>query len=374
MKQNKTSIWKKVLHFFYEKKREKLFKKAMKGSEVSLNKRDKNKKAPKKKRRRNIVILKEYLRKSGYEYASEKKVTKNVFKVVIFACFILTIVFGFLFLPTSILKFFVFLFGTWTVGVGLFLGLFWMFLYVYFDLKIYNRTKQLEDVLPDFLQLTSANISAGMPIDQALWYAVRPRFGVLAKEIEEVAKSVIAGDDLEIALKTFADKYDSKILKRSVNLIIEGMKAGGELADLLSKISINIQETKLMKKEIAASIMTYVIFITFATIVAAPFLFALSTQLLQIVQSIMGSIDLGGASTGSFSFKISGDSIAISDFKIFSMLALTVSAFFSAAIVSIIQKGNIRDGWKNIPIFIIVSLILYFIGNAAVGSMMGSFI
>ena len=42
-------------------------------------------------------------------------------------------------------------------------------------------------VLADFLGLTSSNISAGMPIDRALWFAVRPKFGILAREIEEVA-------------------------------------------------------------------------------------------------------------------------------------------------------------------------------------------
>jgi pilus assembly protein TadC len=60
--------------------------------------------------------------------------------------------------------------------------------FFYFDYKIYQRTKEIEEVLPEFLQLTSANISAGMTIDRALWFAVRPKFGVLAKEIEEVAK------------------------------------------------------------------------------------------------------------------------------------------------------------------------------------------
>ena len=77
------------------------------------------------------------------------------------------------------------------------------------------------ELLTRLMKLTSANISAGMPIDQALWFAVRPKFGVLAKEIEEVAKSTIAGADLQTALIDFTKKYNSKILKRSINLIIE---------------------------------------------------------------------------------------------------------------------------------------------------------
>ena len=76
--------------------------------------------------------------------------------------------------------------------------------------------RMIEENLPDYLEFTSANLRAGMPIDRALWFAVRPRFGVLAKEIEDVAKRTLAGEDLHVALVDFAKKYDSQILLRSV--------------------------------------------------------------------------------------------------------------------------------------------------------------
>jgi len=130
----------------------------------------------------------------------------------------------------------------------------WLVLYLTFDFLSYKRRVGIEDVLPDFLLLASANIRAGMPIDQALWYAVRPRFGVLAKEIEFVAKETMSGEDLEVALQKFSDKYDSLVLKNTVNLIIEGINAGGEIGQLLHNISVSIQESKRLKKEMAASI------------------------------------------------------------------------------------------------------------------------
>ena len=294
---------------------------------------------------------------------------------IIFCAAVSALVIVFLIMSKGgLVKYLLYLIATWTVVLALVVIIFWVFFYLFLDLKIYRRTKQVEDVLPDFLQLTSANISAGMPIDRALWYAVRPRFGVLSREIEEVAKSTIAGADLEEALKHFSKKYDSLILKRTVSLIIEGMRAGGELAELLSKIAIDIQETKLMRKEIAASIMTYVIFITFATVVAAPFLFALSTQLLNVVQGIMGSLDLSEISVGTFKMAGGGETMKINDFRIFSALALTVSSIFSAAIVSTIQKGNIKDGAKFIPIFVAVSLILYFVANWIVSGLMAGLV
>jgi hypothetical protein len=57
-----------------------------------------------------------------------------------------------------------------------------------------------------------------------------------------------------------------------MNLLIEGMRAGGEIGYLLNQISSNMQDMKLMKKEISSSVTTYVIFITAAAIVGAPLL------------------------------------------------------------------------------------------------------
>jgi len=41
---------------------------------------------------------------------------------------------------------------------------------------------------------------------RALWYAVRPRFGVLAREIEIVAKQTMSGEELDKALIRFFKK------------------------------------------------------------------------------------------------------------------------------------------------------------------------
>jgi hypothetical protein len=158
-----------------------------------------------------------------------------------------------------------------------------------------------------------------------------------------------------------------------MNLIVEGIQSGGEMAVLLNKLSTNIKETQLMRKEISASVTTYAIFIGVATVLAAPALFALSTQLLLIIQKIFGSIQIEQSAgvSGLFSFNFSGESIAISDFKRFAVLVLVISSFFSAAIISTIKKGSIKDGLKTIPVFIIVSLLLYFAASMAFEYLLG---
>ncbi|MBN1645474.1 type II secretion system F family protein [Candidatus Woesearchaeota archaeon] len=316
--------------------------------------------------------LRSHLRRAGLEHIDEKKLTKRLFNFTIAICMIITIVvLGYAAVNKSgALKPGLMLVFIWTAAfVGVLLLSFGV-IFLFLNLRMFNRTLALEAVLPDYLQLVSANISAGMSVDRALWYAVRPRFGILAKEIEEVAKATIAGEDLGRAMTNFANKYDSAILKRSVNLLLEGMRAGGEMAELISKIAVNIQENRIMKKEMAANVTTYVIFITFATVVAAPFLFALSTTLLDIITGIISKLDVSSG-VGGMAIHFNADSIKKSDFLIFSMVTLAISSGMSAAIISVIRKGTVKQGVKMIPLFLVISIVIYLIAVKILALMMG---
>jgi len=343
----------------------------------------KDKKIFKKKKRFTIrgfarnINLQDYLEKAGLEGVDAKQATKNIFRISIVIGIIISIVIIILAaaFKTGLLSLLVILLGFWLTAFFLLLGIIWSVYLFYLDMKIFRRTKAVEEVFPDFLQLTSANISAGMPVDKALWYAVRPGFGVLAKEIENVAKNTMAGEDLSVALTTFSKKYDSKVIQRSISLLLEGMAAGGEMADLLNKISLNIEEEKILQKEMAASVTTYVIFITFATIVAAPILFALANQLLAIIKEITSKLGNSMKTSSSFfSIGFSGDTIKGSDFMIFAYLMLIISAVSSACIVSVIKKGRVKDGLKSIPLYIIVSVVLYTLASLIISSIFKGFI
>ena len=322
------------------------------------------------------IDLQENLEKAGLD-KDAKDVVRGILRLNFILCAaisLILLIMGFAF-TKPIGGVLLFIIGFWLSISFLLFALMWAAYLFYVDMRIYQRTKAVELVFPDFLELASSNISAGMPIDRSLWYAVRPNFGVLAKEIEIVAKNTMAGDDLADALRGFARKYDSKVIMRSVNLILEGLAAGGEMADLLSKIALDIEENRILKKEMAANVTTYAIFITFATIIAAPVLFALSTQLLSIIKDITANMGSSLKGSGSiFKFSFSPDSIKLSDFKIFSYVMLTVSSFSSACIVSVIQKGRVKDGLSKIPGFIIVAILTYIIASVLLGGLMGSMV
>jgi archaellum biogenesis protein FlaJ (TadC family) len=325
------------------------------------------------------IDLPSTLEKAGLEYQDPRKINKTllIINIIIFGIITLAMLIRAAIYGAKFPGFILFLLALWIGFFFLSLGLLWVMYLFYLDMRIYQRTKEVEKVFPDFLQLASSNISAGMPIDRALWYAVRPNFGILAKEIETVAKNTIAGQDLSSALQDFSRKYDSKVIQRSISLLLEGLSAGGELAELLNKIALNIEETRILKRDMAANVTTYVIFITFASIIAAPALLGLSTQLLEIITRITSSIatENPNASSGMmFSFSFSSDGVSVENFRIFSYVMLVISSISAAAIVNVIQKGKVKDGIYRIPIFIAVSLIIYFVSSYMMSQMFSGII
>jgi pilus assembly protein TadC len=246
--------------------------------------------------------------------------------------------------------------------------------YVYIEQKIYQRTQRMEEVIERFLHLVSENLKGGMTLEEAFWNAVRPEFGVLSAEIRHAAKKVMTGSDVAEALKEFMQMYNSPLLTRSFNLIIQGIGGGGNLAGIMDRVVANIVETKKLKREMTATNMTYVIFITFVVLVITPGLFTLSNQFLNILKFFsqeVGSTSLEGAINMPIDFsKMNIDTTA---FKQFSLFAISIISSCASMIVSIIRKGAIRAGLRLIPIFVGVSLVVYFLLDKIAGFMVNAF-
>lgn len=303
--------------------------------------------------------------------------------------------FGVLFIVSALLTYFIFIPFVYPIFQGMFFlfvfilaFLFWaliqgaiivitIFLLSFFiNIKIYKRTKTIEDSFPDFLVLVSTNLKGGLSLEQSLWAAIRPEFGLLAKEMTIVSKRVMTGNDLSEALTDFINKYPSPSIKRNMSLIVGEINSGGRIVQVIDKVIDTMKKSKALKAEMAASTVSYMIFIGAVVIVIAPALFALAYQLLHIIigftQNLGSSLTAGGSSAV-MSLNFEG-SINTGDFKRFSVMALGTIGICSSMIISIIEKGDIKGGLKYIPAFTFVSLFLYFVFMVILSSLFGGIV
>jgi len=259
-------------------------------------------------------------------------------------------------------------------GLGIGFGV-TIFTYVIFMLIADSRTNQIEKVLPDALQLMSANIRAGMTVDRAIWLSARPEFGVLEEEIKKVGARTMGGKSLKIALTEMTKTIKSKILNRTIKLLLEGIKSGGEMAHLLDETARNIRVSQTLKKEIKSSVMTYSIFILFAAVIAAPFLFSISIFFVETMTNLWGSASFGAEMTGAagselgmggFLQKATGPQISVDDLFWFSISALSVTALFGSLSIGLIQSGKEKNGLRLIPLLLIGSIAVLLISQMVV--------
>jgi len=220
----------------------------------------------------------------------------------------------------------------------------------------------VDDILPDALRLISANIRSGFTPDKALLLSARPEFGPLEKQIIKTAKLTFSGQPLEEAIQIMPKNINSSAIKRSVDLLTEGMQRGGNIANLLDGLSDDIRQTKILKREVQAFVMMYAIFIFFAAGIGAPLLYGISSFLVETMKELGGTVDVNTALPGSMKFMaFSGIKIETQFLMLYMISALSVTSIFGGLIMGLIQEGSEKAGLKFIPILFIISITMFFL-------------
>jgi len=242
-----------------------------------------------------------------------------------------------------------------------------------------SRAEEIEKILPDALQLMGANIRAGMTIDRAIWLSARPEFGVFEDEIKRVGAKTVAGKPIEKALMEMTKRIKSDILEKTVKLIIEGIAAGGEIANLMEEIANNIRVTRSLKKEIKSSVVTYSIFILFAAVIGAPALFSIGLFFVETMTKlwtpeVLGGVEAGsGFAGGGFFSKATGPQVTPTQLFWFAIASLMVMTFFGSLIIGLIQSGKEKIGLKFIPLLMSGAIIVFFVVHFVISLIFGGF-
>ncbi len=246
----------------------------------------------------------------------------------------------------------------------------------YFILKstAFQRSKRIESVLPDALRIISANMRAGMTIENALWSAARPEFGPFKDELSRVAADTFGGMPIEDALLCMPERVDSRLVERSIDLMVGGLRLGGRMTDLLDHIAADISSRQSLQRQIETSTTTYAIFIVFSALVAAPMLFAVSTFYSEINEKTLLGFTEGMQVNSAARARIASsgipmllpsaqaDQIGFADIRLFSLGVIIITAFFASIIIAQIKEGEAHRGLSYVPIFVAVAMTVFLLG------------
>ena len=268
---------------------------------------------------------------------------------------------------------------------SLFFAITWMISFVAFEVAVHGilifiadgRANFVEEILPDALQIISANLRSGLTPDKAILTSARPEFGPLEKELKTVAKETLSGRPLEESLAAMTGKINSKILDKTITLLNEGLAKGGSLTQLLDSISEDIRQVKILRREIQSYVMMYGIFIFFAIVIGAPLLYSVSTFLVETMSRFGSSVDiekLFESQTSVPVFKFQSTDVTPDFLIMYSVLSISVTAIFGSLLIGLIQDGSEKAGMKFIPLLLPLSLAVFFIARYALQNSFGGLI
>ncbi|MDE1860441.1 MAG: type II secretion system F family protein [Candidatus Micrarchaeota archaeon] len=255
-------------------------------------------------------------------------------------------------------------------------AIFGVFVFAILEFRIEQRKEFIENALPDFLQLTSANMRSGVALSKAMIMAVRPEFKYFGDDVSMMGKQLYAGDTIEHSLKQLASRYRSQQFKRTVRMIIEAQQYGGGMTDLLNQIGKDMRSQRIIQKEVAGQLFMYTIFIAFAALVGAPALYALTNQMVGVTATIWSQISLGNISKlpslGVSFLKLSKPQITPDGYFWFSIFAIMIITGCGAFIISAITTGNALKGIRFMPVFIVIGFGIFYIVSLVIGSVFAS--
>lgn len=232
-------------------------------------------------------------------------------------------------------------------------------IFFYFSF-LHSSFKKLEDDiekdLPDFLDSLVSNLKGGLSLEKSLVNSVRNDQKALKQEVTLINERILMGESVAEALEKFTLRFDSAIIKRTFFLIQEGIKGGGNLTDPLERISANLKNIYALNDEIRANASGFAVIIKGISVFIAPLLFALAITLLSFIGNLFALL----SESGSNLFQTSG---VPDEFKsyivIFSYAMIFLITTFSSLITSALKNEKIYDAIKYIPIYVIISLIIY---------------
>ncbi len=118
---------------------------------------------------------------------------------------------------------------------------------------IEERHVAIQKTLPEFLDMVSSTVQAGLALNSALAYAVEASGGPLGEEIREALAEIRLGRSRADALKGAGERTNQPAFKNALRVMTQAERLGANVAKLLTELAEDARHQRLMSVEEMAS-------------------------------------------------------------------------------------------------------------------------
>ena len=231
-----------------------------------------------------------------------------------------------------------------------------MYLY-YKHVKIQNK----EYYFPQFLKDLADGVRAGLSLPQAVMNVSKINYGALTEDVKKLATHISWGVPFDEAIRKFADRTGSKMIKSSVDLIIEAYAAGGGIADILDTVAEDAAKIHSLREErktrFSGFISTmYAVYIIFLVIVVI-----LTNTLIPEIPTVPKYGPPESASSGIFKGLTGVAPRSVPENELIALffgLAM-IEAVFSGLLAGVAGEGSVVAGIKHALVLVLIGIFVF---------------
>jgi len=212
-----------------------------------------------------------------------------------------------------------------------------------------GREKEKEEMFLEFSRNLVESVRAGTPISKSIVNVRNKEYGSLTPYVNKLANQIALGIPVSQAMLTFSNDVRNKVVSRSVSLIIEAEKSGGQIDMILESTAKSVSEVEDVKKERQSSMFNlviegYIIFFIFLIIMLAVQTKFIPTMMKTITESGAG---LGGGGLGGGLGSSGGGGVPTDVLGRLFLGMIIVQGFFCGLVIGKLSEGNVKAGIKH---------------------------
>ncbi|UCF13309.1 MAG: type II secretion system F family protein [Thermoplasmatales archaeon] len=220
-------------------------------------------------------------------------------------------------------------------------------MYTYFCVR---RIYKIDTIFPDFVRDLAESRRAGMTFTKAILFASKGNYGILTPEIQKISQQVSWGSSVTDALIAFSKRIKTKSIERTISLIIEASKSGGNVADVLDVAAKDAREIKMLEAERKSNMASYVVVIYVGAFV---FLAIIAILCVSFIPSMTAS------GTQGMQGALGGGSVSQEEILPIFYFATLVQGFGSGLVAGVFEDGNFSSSVKHIFVMVFVNWMAF---------------
>jgi flagellar protein FlaJ len=223
-------------------------------------------------------------------------------------------------------------------------------------LKENKRQKEVEQKFLEFSRALVQSVKSGIPIPKAVLEISKEHYGALDPHVKKLANQIEWGFPLHQALLQFSKDTKNPVIKKSISIVIEAEKSGGNMGDVLQAVTDSVFSIKKIKEERRSRAYTqvvqgYIIFFVFIII-----LLILQIYLIPKISTI--SQDISAGLSGMPFGKGGATEMSIEYINKVAMWLGIIQGFFAGLLIGKFSEGEIKMGIKHSLILMVFGYIL----------------